>query len=181
MIRCRPVMRRPTLRARRSIAFISLALLLTFTPAARSEAAPAISATIRIGGVDTQSIVITEADLHALPRVTLKVTDEKGTPVTYDGVPVAELLQKAGAPIGKLKGPRMKLYVVAGAADGYEAVFALTEFDPAFTDRVIILADRRDGHAIAPPEGPFRLIVPGEGRHARWVREVTALEVEEAK
>jgi len=169
------------IRCRVSLALISLVLLLTVMPAARAASAQAAGATIHIGGVDTQSIVVSEADLHALPRVTLKVTDEKGTPITYDGVPVADLLRKAGAPIGKLKGPRMKRYVVAIAADGYEAVFALAEFDPAFTDRVIILADRRDGHAIAPPEGPFRLIVPGEGRHARWVREVTALEVEEAK
>jgi hypothetical protein len=34
---------------------------------------------------------------------------------------------------------------------------------------------------LAPPEGPFRLVVAGEKRHARWVREVTALDIEEAK
>jgi hypothetical protein len=59
-------------------------------------------------------------------------------------------------------------------------VFALPEFDPDFTDRVIILADRRDRHALAAKEGPFRQIVAGEKRHARWVREVTALDIEEA-
>jgi hypothetical protein len=59
-------------------------------------------------------------------------------------------------------------------------VFALPEFDPDFTDRVIILADRRYRHALAAKEGPFRLIVAGEKRHARWVREVTALDIEEA-
>jgi hypothetical protein len=30
-------------------------------------------------------------------------------------------------------------------------------------------------------EGPFRLVVPGEKRHARWVREVTSFHVEEAR
>ena len=68
----------------------------------------------------------------------------------------------------------MKLYVMVSASDGYRVVFALAEFDPDFTDRIVILADRRDGHALAPPEGPFRLVVAEEKRHARWVREVTA-------
>src|SRR5271169_4904545 len=73
--------------------------------------------------------------------------------------------RRAGVPLGKqLRGPQMKLYVVADAADGYRAVFALPEFDPDFTDRVIILADRRDGHVMAPPQGPFRLVVAGEKR-----------------
>jgi hypothetical protein len=38
-----------------------------------------------------------------------------------------------------------------------------------------------DGHRIAPPVGPFRLVVPGEMRHPRWVREVMVLDVEDAK
>jgi hypothetical protein len=73
----------------------------------------------------------------------------------------------------------MRLYVIVEAADGYQAVFA-SEFDPDFTDRVIILADRRDGKPLPPPEGPFRLVVAGEKRHARWVRGVTTLDVEQA-
>jgi hypothetical protein len=112
----------------------------------------------------------------------LTVTDDKGASVTYEGVSAVELLRRAGAPLGKqLKGPRLRLYVIVEASDGYQVVFALPEFDPDFTDRVILLADRRDGHALASPEGPFRLIVAGEKRHARWVREVTSLDVREAR
>jgi hypothetical protein len=75
----------------------------------------------------------------------------------------------------------MKLYVAVKGADGYEAVFALPELDPDFSDRIILLADRRDGQPLSAREGAFRIIVPGEKRHARWVRHVTALEVEEAR
>ena len=75
----------------------------------------------------------------------------------------------------------MKLFVVVDAADGYGVVFAIPELDPDFTDRVVVIAHRRDGHPIAPPEGPFRLVVRGEKRHARWVREVTTLDVENGK
>ena len=75
----------------------------------------------------------------------------------------------------------MRLYVLVKARDGYAAVFALPEFDPGFTDRVILLADRRQGHALGVVEGPFRLIVPGEKRHARWVRQVTEIDLMSAK
>jgi hypothetical protein len=56
-------------------------------------------------------------------------------------------------------------------------VFALPELDPGFTDRVILLADKGDGHPLDGKEGPFRIIVPGEKRMARWVRQVTILRV----
>jgi hypothetical protein len=89
------------------------------------------------------------------------------------------LLCRADVPLGKqLRGPRLKLYVVVEAADGYRAVFALAEFDPDFTDRVILLADRRDDYPLSSKRGPFRIVVPGEKRHARWVREATALDVQ---
>jgi len=53
----------------------------------------------------------------------------------------------------------------------------LPEIDPAFTDRVIILADRRDGGPLTDKEGPWQVVVPGEKRQARWVRQVVALTV----
>ena len=71
----------------------------------------------------------------------------------------------------------MKLYVLVKARDGYAAVFALPEFDLGFTDRVIVLADQRDGHPLGNVEGPLRIIVPGEKRHARWVRQVIDIEI----
>ena len=61
------------------------------------------------------------------------------------------------------------------AADGYKAVFALAELDPAFAVRDIILADKRDGKPLGAKEGPFRIVAPGDKRGARWVRQVTAL------
>jgi hypothetical protein len=68
-------------------------------------------------------------------------------------------------------------YVVVTGADGYRVVFALAELDAAFTGRAVILADSRDGGALPPNAAPFQLIVPGEKRPARWVRQVVAIEV----
>ena len=66
----------------------------------------------------------------------------------------------------------MALYLLVEAADGYRVIFALPELDPAFTERVVLLADHRDGQPLSTAEGPLRLVVPDEKRHARWVRQV---------
>jgi DMSO/TMAO reductase YedYZ molybdopterin-dependent catalytic subunit len=163
-----------------SLALICVAIAVGSSPSARAQTPP--PASLRITGKVRRPLVISETDLQALPRKRLTVTDDKGARVTYDGVPVVELLRRAETPLGKqLRGLQMRLYVIVRASDGYQAVFALPEFDPDFTDRVIILADEQDGHALLSPEGPFRLIVDGEKRRARWVREVTTLDVEQAQ
>ena len=74
-------------------------------------------------------------------------------------------------------GRRWQRSSIVEASDGYRAGFALAELDPAFTDRVILLADHRDGKALAAKEGPLQIIVPGEKKHARWVRQVIRLKV----
>jgi len=71
----------------------------------------------------------------------------------------------------------MALGVVAGAPDGYQVLFSLAEFDPAFSSRVIILADRRDGKPLDSHEGPLRIIVPGDKRGARWIRGINTLKL----
>jgi hypothetical protein len=63
------------------------------------------------------------------------------------------------------------------AADGYKVVFAVTEFDPAFATREIILADKRDGKTLDAKEGPLRIVAPGDKRPARWIRQVTTFRV----
>jgi DMSO/TMAO reductase YedYZ molybdopterin-dependent catalytic subunit len=163
-------------------ALICAALTFCFPPSARGQTSANTNATLRVTGKVERPLVIRAVDLQVLPHKSFAVNDDKGAHVTYDGVPVVELLRRAGVPLGRrLRGIRMKLYVMVSATDGYHVVFALAEFDPDFTDRTVILADRRDGHALAPPEGPFRLVVTGEKRHARWVREVMTLDVEEAE
>jgi hypothetical protein len=52
----------------------------------------------------------------------------------------------------------------------------LPEVDPVCTDRGILLADRRDGEPIDAKYDLLRVIVPGEKRPARWVKQVIALQ-----
>ncbi|MGH7718323.1 MAG: molybdopterin-dependent oxidoreductase [Gemmatimonadaceae bacterium] len=94
----------------------------------------------------------------------------------YSGVALGDLLVRIGAPRGdSLRGPALASYVLVEAADGYRVVFALAELNESFTDRRILLADRKNGQPLSPSEGPFRLVVPGERRPARWIRQVTRI------
>lgn len=136
------------------------------------------NAKLTVGGDVPKPLVLSDTDLAAFGEQTVNLTDEKGNPVSYSGVPVAAILAKAGAPLGKdLHGANMAIGVIAKAPDGYRVLFPLTDFDPAFSDRTVLLVDRRDGKTLDPHEGPFRLVVPGDKRHARWVRGITSLDV----
>jgi len=155
---------------------LPLLLLLCMPATAFAQAPPAVI--LHVTGEVPNHLDLSLGDLAAFHQETIHVTDEKGTPAEYAGVPVAEILKKAGAPLGKeMKGRNMGIGLVARASDGYHVLFALAEFDPAFTDRVILLANRRDGKPLDSREGPLRFVVPGDKRHARWIRGVNTIEV----
>ena len=88
------------------------------------------------------------------------------------------ILKLAGAPLGKeLRGGNLAVFVVAEAADGYRVVYSLAEFDSGFRDATILVADKKDGKALATEEGPLRIVVPGEKRQGCWTRQLTALKL----
>jgi DMSO/TMAO reductase YedYZ molybdopterin-dependent catalytic subunit len=155
---------------------LPLLLLLCVPASAFAQAPPAV--VLHVTGEVPNHLDLSLGDLAAFHQETIRVTDEKGAPAEYAGVPVAEILKKAGAPLGKeMKGAKMGVGLVARASDGYHVLFALAEFDSAFTDRVILLANRRDGKPLDSGEGPLRFVVPGDKRHARWIRRVNTIEV----
>jgi DMSO/TMAO reductase YedYZ molybdopterin-dependent catalytic subunit len=126
--------------------------------------------------------LISAAELHQLPRAEAHTTDphEPGKEIVYAGTPLIEVLKAGGLRLDADKSgirETLSITVVVEAAEGYRAVFALAELDPELTDRLILLADTRDGQPLSPREGPFRIIVPGEKRAARWVRQVTVVTV----
>jgi hypothetical protein len=127
---------------------------------------------------DTSAPVnVTATDITAMPHQKVSV-DDHGKTITFEGVPLRLVLEKAGVAFGdSLRGKRLSSYLLVEAADGYRVVIALPELDPGFTDRVILLADNADGHPLDSKEGPFRIVIPGEKRMARWVRQVIALKV----
>jgi DMSO/TMAO reductase YedYZ molybdopterin-dependent catalytic subunit len=160
------------------IGLIGLALTLPGHGRAQQDSSAAL---LRIVGVDGAELRVTAEDWAKLPRATVKAVDHGGAQVTFEGVAARALLKLASAPSGHaLRGPRLSLYVLAEASDGYKALYALAEFDADFTDGVILIADRKNGEALGPKEGPLRMVVPWEKRQARWVRELIVLRLGQA-
>jgi DMSO/TMAO reductase YedYZ molybdopterin-dependent catalytic subunit len=132
---------------------------------------------LRLVAPDGRSAVVTSGPLATLPRQTLSLTAHGETHV-YEGPTLASVLERLDAPLGqRLRGEALKTYVVVRAADGYVVVFSLAEIDPAMSPTAVILADEADGEPLSAEEGPLRLIVEGDARPARSVRQVTAIEL----
>lgn len=129
-----------------------------------------------------QQVVLNRPDLDALPHVKVSAAEHGGTPVEFEGVTLRSVLEKSGVSFGEsMKGKRLANCLLVEAADGYRAVIALPEVDPAFTDKQIVLAFLRDGKPLGEKEGPYRVVIPDEKRMARWVRQVTTLKIVEVQ
>jgi DMSO/TMAO reductase YedYZ molybdopterin-dependent catalytic subunit len=139
-------------------------------------------ATVKVTGEVLTPLTLTAADLASMPRTNAVAKDKQGTPHTFSGVAIADILNKAGVTTGKqLKGENLAKYLLVTCADGYQVVFSLAELDSSFTDRVVILADQEEGKPLPATTGPFRMIVPDEKKPARNSFQVVALTVRFAK
>lgn len=134
------------------------------------------SITVVWGG---RSSVLTAAELAKLPRREVSLVEEEGeAPVTLSGINLWDVMQKAGTTLAEASGrQRAMIYVRVRGSDGQSALLALAEVDPGYTRRVVLLADHRNGKLLDEFEGPWRLIIPDDLRHARWVRGLVAVEV----
>ena len=145
------------------------ALLLAQTPT---------TAALAVQGDIASPLSLTPDDLAKMTRQTVTLPAPDGSKIVYEGVTLLEVLQKAGAPLGKqLRGKALASYVLAKAHDGYQVVFTLGELDPQFGNQSILVADKRDGKTLPDKQGPFRLVCPNDKEGARSVRMLETLEV----
>jgi DMSO/TMAO reductase YedYZ molybdopterin-dependent catalytic subunit len=169
----------------RTLQMSLLLILLLCSVAAFGQSgtmAPSNTVLLTVGGEVAHPLKLTADDLAKLPRRTVRANTHDGKEASFDGVELSDVLKLAGVNFGEqLRGKELALFLVVGAADGYRAVFALPELDHAFTDRVVILADRRDGKPLAEKEGPLRIVVADEKREARWVRQVVTFTIRRAE
>src|SRR5205085_11059980 len=151
--------------------YLVLFLLALFFPVTANGQTPVVKATeasFTIGGEVERPMKVTTSELAKLTRRTVTVKDHEGASVKFEGYVLAEVLQLAGVPTGDLlKGRNLTKYLLVEAIDAYQVVFALPEIDPGYTDKMILLADRRDGKPLSEKEAPFRLIVPDDKKQAR--------------
>lgn len=139
-----------------------------------------VPATLVVDGIGSTSATLSVSDLSKLPQQTVKATDH-GTPATFEGVLLTDVLAEVALPTGeKFHSTASSYYLLVEAKDGYRAVFAWAELDSTFMDRAVYVVTKRDGKPLTDKDGPFQLVVPGEKRRARWVRQVTALRIKQA-
>jgi len=139
----------------------------------------ALAQDLKVQTEDGSTKTLTAGDLAALPHGVLEVKDpHDGKPLKFDAIPLKAVLEKGGVTLGdSLRGKRVSLCLLVQAADGYSAVIALPEIEPSFTTGEVFLADGRDHRPLDSKEGPLRIVIPGDKKMARWVRQVTALKI----
>lgn len=167
----------------RKLLFISMLSVLFMAHAQAIYAQTAAKqAIVKVHGEVITPLNLTLADLGQYPQTTVSRTDRDGKSHVYSGVILSDILGKAGVTFGKnLRGDNLTKYALISASDGYQVIFALAELDKDFTDRSIILADKMDGQPLPNGDGPFRIIVQGEKKPARCIKEVTEINIEYAR
>ena len=102
----------------------------------------------------------------------------QGKEHNFKGVRLVDVLDSAGVTLGKeLRGENLTKSLLLSAADGYEVVYALAEFDAEFTDQVVLLAYKVDGQPLPNGEGPFRIIAPDGKKTGTLDQEMTSIRV----
>jgi len=156
--------------------------LLALVPTHHTARAAEPEFTLIVRNEEGRETRVSLGELAKLPRVSVRAKDEKGKEAVWEGTALHEVLKAAGVKFGEaIRGAALANYLMVEAVDGYSVVFALPEVDPAFSDLIFLLADRRDGQPLGEFEGRLRIVVPHEKRHARWVRKVMKLNVQRAR
>ena len=160
------------------LAFIIASGATTLAQTRPAASAPTTTTSLLVTGAVAQDLKLSLDDLRKLPRKSVSTKGHDDQMHQYDGVPIGAVLAKAGVPQGSaLRGKSMSLAVVAEGADGYRAVFSLTELDDDFAAETVLVVDSTDGQPLSPDQGPLRLIVPGDKRQGRWVRMLKSITV----
>jgi len=127
---------------------------------------------------DGTSVFIDEPAWALLPEETATAIDKDKTTHTFRGPTLTALLAAAGVRLGeKLAGAALAQVVLVEARDGYRVAFGIGEVDRATSGRLMLLARSMDGEKLLAPKAPIQLIIPGDERQSRWVRQVTMIRV----
>ncbi|MCP2167539.1 molybdopterin-binding protein [Goodfellowiella coeruleoviolacea] len=130
---------------------------------------------VLVTGDITRDWVFTTRDLHAHARepVDVRYTTTRRREVHHvQGVPLHDVLSRVVLrQESDAKMERLSFVVAARAADGFRVVLSWAEVDPEFGACAALLATRYNGRLLTLPT----LVVPGDGRSSRYVRDVCRL------
>lgn len=153
---------------------LSALLVLALTRPANAQVPSSLELVAESG---TRSSITLDS-LRRLPQVELKGQIHDGPELVFRGPALDAVLALAGAPRGRdLRGPALRLVVVAEARDGYAVVYSLAELSPDLGARRGIIALEQDGQPLSEKDGPLRIVLEGEKRPARWIRQLERLRI----
>jgi hypothetical protein len=149
------------------------------TEAAKPLAPASTSLILTVAGKTT---TLTPADLKAMPQKTVKVHNEHTKmDETYTGVPLGDLLAKAGFKVEQSTHRTMlRSYIKAEGTDKYWVLYSLTEVEASERDGDVLVATSMDGKGLGV-DGELKLISTGDKKPQRWVRNLTAITVVSAE
>jgi len=149
-----------------------------FDPVALVEPVPP-SPGLLVQRMGHSSRVISSERMAALKPITQNIafmTDHGEQQTEWTGPLLWDVLVASGAIESIKPGEQVRLTVRVTGADGYSAVIALAEIAPQFAGRPIQLADHMDDALL--PDHALRLIVPGDRRGGRSVRDVIRIDID---
>ena len=157
---------------------LALLLLVAAGPAMAEGADVGSPAGLVVQAGEAAPLTLTRDRLAALPQITQRVTQRTGrgeTTAEWTGPLLWTVLTSAGLVDPDHHGDHPKLMARMTGRDGYAVVVALAELAPDYQGQPILVALRRDGADLA--EGALRLVVPGDGRAGRSVRDLARITV----
>jgi len=153
--------------------------------AAAEDKATTPDAVLLLQRGDRPPIRIELAALRQQPAETLEVRwkrDDSVEAATFRGTPMRQLLNMLGIPAGgDLRGDWFTSVVTFVGADGFEVTLSLGELEPTVTGRRAIVAWERDGKPLGANEAPLRLVMEGDLRPSRSIRQLVSVRVSEPK
>lgn len=160
-----------------ALRFLLVAAIVAFTSGARAQDTAAPLDTIQLSGISSTPISLTPAILSGLPAIEQDVTfkTSKGpSSGHYKGVLLWDVLKANRAFEGLGHNEELTRTFVVTGRDGYRIAFSVGEIHPEFGNTAMMIATEVDGK---PFDDGLRVIVPGDQRGARNVREVVKIEL----
>jgi Oxidoreductase molybdopterin binding domain len=100
---------------------------------------------------------------------------------SYSCAALTRILGAVDVPSGAaLRGTQLRRIALVEAADAYTVAFSLGELDEALGNTRAFLCWAKNGRPLDEQEGPLRLIIPGDTRAARSVRQVVRIRIVDA-
>ncbi|MEP6763796.1 MAG: hypothetical protein ABJB66_05755 [Gemmatimonadaceae bacterium] len=128
--------------------FMPAVVAVAFATTAHGQAVTAARApgsiAVRANGKET---IFSTTDLAKLTRRHVRMAGESADDSsTVSGMDMWDVLQLAHIPSTEASGrQRVVMYIRLAGADGQNAVLSLVEVDPSFSNRTVVIADKRNG------------------------------------